>query len=52
MTNTCGYCLFRKETGSTDILWCWKKREHHDVMDPGCEWFKKESKFSIFEEEG
>ena len=40
MKRTCGYCLFRDETGSTDTLWCWKKKEHHDVMDPGCAAFK------------
>ena len=40
-----------KEERTTDILWCWKKKELHDIMDPGCAAFKKEPKFSIFEEE-
>ena len=47
MKETCGYCLFKTpiEPESTDILWCWKKKKHKDIMDPGCAAFKKEPKF-------
>lgn len=54
MKNTCGYCMFKEpiEPEYTDIIWCWKLEKRKDVMDPSCACFKKELKFSIFEEEG
>ena len=43
MKETCGYCLFKTPTRSTDIIWCWKKKERHDIMDPGCAAFTFET---------